>query len=397
MAKRRRICVVTGSRAEYGLLHGVLSGIGDEPGLELQLVVTGAHLAPRFGLTVREIEDDGFVIAERVDIGLDGDSAAETARAMGACVNGMGGAFARLHPAVVVVLGDRFEILAAAQAALIARIPIAHIHGGELSEGAFDDSMRHAITKMAHLHFVAGPAHRARIAQLGEAPERIFEVGALGLDNIAGLEPLDRTALEAEIDFRLGEGFLLVTYHPVTLANDGGTRAAKELLSALDAFPDRQILVTGVNADPGHDRIGALFAEYASARPERARVCPSLGRRRYLSAMKLCAAVIGNSSSGLIEAPAVGVPTVNLGSRQRGRERAPSVIDCAETGDEIAAAIRKALSAEFRTALKGAARAYGTPGAAARIVRVLKSHPLDGVLMKRFHDTAGQEAALHGA
>ena len=397
MAKRRRICVVTGSRAEYGLLHGVLNEIGDEPGLELKLVVTGMHLAPRFGLTVREIEDDGFVIAERVDIGLDDDSAAATARAMGVCVIGMGAAFARLGPAVVVLLGDRFEILAAAQAALVARIPIAHIHGGELTEGAFDDSMRHAISKMAHLHFVAGPAHRARIAQLGETPDQVFEVGALGLDNIARLEPLDRAALESEIEFRLGEGFLLITYHPVTLANDGGTRAAQELLSALDAFPDRRVLVTGVNADPGHDRIGSLFAQYASARPERARVCASLGRRRYLSAMKQCGALIGNSSSGLIEAPAIGVPTVNLGLRQRGRERAPSVIDCGETRDEIVAAIRKALSAEFRTAFKGVPQAYGTPGAAARIVRVLKSHPLDDVLMKRFHDLAGRETALHGA
>jgi UDP-hydrolysing UDP-N-acetyl-D-glucosamine 2-epimerase len=397
MAKLRRICVVTGSRAEYGLLHGLLSGIEDEPGLELKLVVTGMHLAPRFGLTVREIEDDGFVIAERVDIGLDGDSPAATARAMGVCVIGMGEAFERLHPAIVVVLGDRFEILAAAQAALVARIPIAHIHGGELTEGAFDDSMRHAITKMAHLHFVAGPAHRARIIQLGEAPDRIFEVGALGLDNIAQLEPLERTALEAEIGFRLGEGFLLVTYHPVTLANDGGRRAVQELLAALDAFPDRQVLVTGVNADPGHDRIGARITEYASARSDRTRVCASLGRRRYLSAMKLCAAVIGNSSSGLIEAPAIGAPSVNLGSRQRGRERAPSVIDCGETRDEIGAAIRKALSPEFRTAFRGAPQAYGTPGAAARIVRVLKSHPLDGVLMKRFHDLGSREAALHGA
>ena len=397
MAKRRRICVVTGSRAEYGLLHGLLHEIGDEPDLELKLVVTGAHLAPRFGLTVCEIEDDGFVIAERVDIGLDGDSAAATTRAMGACVIGMGEALERIAPDVVVLLGDRFEILAAAQAALVARIPIAHIHGGELTEGAFDDSMRHAISKMAHLHFVAGPAHRARIAQLGEAADRIFEVGALGLDNIARLEPLDRAALEAEIDFRLGAGYLLVTYQPVTLSNDGGARAVEELLSALDAFADRQVLVTGVNADPGHDRIGSRIAEYASARPERTRVCASLGRRLYLSAMKLCAAVIGNSSSGLIEAPAIGVPTVNLGSRQRGRERAPSVIDCAETRDEIAAAIRKALSPEFRAALGGAPQAYGTPGAAARIVRVLKSHPLDGVLMKRFHDLAGLEAALHGA
>ena len=397
MAKRRRICVVTGSRAEYGLLHGLLNEIGDEPGLELKLVVTGMHLAPRFGLTVREIEDDGFTIAERVDIGLDGDSAAATARAMGLGVVGLGDAFERIAPDVVVVLGDRFEVLAAAQAALVARIPIAHIHGGELTEGAFDDSMRHAITKMAHLHFVAGPAHGARVAQLGEAPDRIFEVGALGLDNIARLEPLDRAALEAEIDFRLGAGYLLVTYHPVTLSNDGGARAVEELLSALDAFPDRQVLVTGVNADPGHDRIGSRIAEYASARPERTRVCASLGRRLYLSAMKLCAAVIGNSSSGLIEAPAIGVPTVNLGSRQRGRERAPSVIDCAETRDAIAAAIRKALSPEFRTAFRDAPKAYGTPGAAARIVRVLKSHPLDGVLMKRFHDLAGLEAALHGA
>jgi len=388
MAERRRICVVTGSRAEYGLLCRLLEEIEADPGLELQLVVTGAHLAPAHGLTWRAIAEDGFPIAAKVDMGLAGDSAADIARAMGRGIAGMGEAVARLRPHIVVVLGDRFEILAAVAAVLVAAVPVAHIHGGEVTEGAFDDAIRHAITKMAHLHFVAAEPYRRRVIQMGEDPGRVFTVGAPGLDGVARTAFMSRAALEADLGFALGEGFLLVTYHPATLGGRPPAEAAGELLAALDAFPERRVLFTGVNADPGRDAVARAVTEYAAARPERVRAVDSLGRRRYLSALKHCAAVAGNSSSGLIEAPAVGTPTVNVGGRQAGRLRAASVIDCAEDRDAVAAALRRALDPAFMAAAADVPSPYGEPGASARIKAILKDVPLEGLVAKGFCDLA---------
>jgi UDP-hydrolysing UDP-N-acetyl-D-glucosamine 2-epimerase len=382
VAGRRRICVVTGNRAEYGLLRWTMQEVRDDPALGLQVIVTGQHLEPRFGATARFIEEDGFAIDARVPIGLGSGSAAQsTARALA----GIAEALERLKPDLVLLLGDRIEVHAAATAAMLQRVPIAHLHGGEATEGAIDEAIRHAVTKMAHLHFVSAEPHRRRVIQLGEAPERVFLVGAVGLDNLERLELLDAKALDKTLGAELGR-FLLVTYHPATLMPGESARGAAAMLAALDRFPGHRVLVTGTNADPGGAEIRALIEAYASARPGRAILRESLGQLVYLSALGAAAAVVGNSSSGIIEAPSLSVPTVNIGERQRGRLRAPSVIDCVETEDAIASAIGRALDPAFRASLDPDATPYGRPGAARRIREVLKSYPLDRIVMKSFYD-----------
>jgi UDP-N-acetylglucosamine 2-epimerase (non-hydrolysing)/GDP/UDP-N,N'-diacetylbacillosamine 2-epimerase (hydrolysing) len=354
--------------------------------LLLQLVVTGAHLAPEFGNTVSVIEDDGFTIHERVDIEVGDDSAVGVARSLGLAVIGLSEAFDILKPDIVVVLGDRYEILAAAEAAMIARIPIAHIHGGEATEGSIDEAIRHSVTKMAHLHFASADEYRDRVIQLGESPERVFNVGAIGIDNIVNLGFLALPELEQDTGLDLADGYFLVTYHPVTLSDEDPAKAVGELLAALDKFPSHRVVITGVNADSGWNSISRSFSEYIKANTDRVSLHTSLGRLRYLSAMKHAAAVIGNSSSGIVEAPAMKVPTVNIGERQRGRVRATSVIDCAEKADNITAAVEKALSGEFRKTLPGVRNPYGEGGASKRIQEILKGTDLSGILMKRFHN-----------
>lgn len=382
---RRKICVLTGNRAEYGLLRWTMQEILDDRDLSLQVVVTGSHLEPQFGSTIRHIEEDGFAVDARVPIHLDDSSERGVARSMAAALSGTVEALGRLQPDVLVLLGDRFEVHAAATAAMVARVPIAHIHGGEATEGAIDEAIRHAVTKMSHLHFVSAEAYRRRVIQLGEAPERVFVVGAAGLDNIERLDLLGPRELDAALGFALGS-FLLVTYHPATLVSGASARGATEMLAALDRFPDHRVLITGTNADPGGTAIRSLIAAYAKERPTRVLLSESLGQRLYLSALKASAAVVGNSSSGIIEAPSLGVPTVNLGDRQRGRLRAASVIDCGETEQAIAAAIGRALDPGFRAGLDPALTPYGLPGAARRIRDVLRTYPLDGILMKSFYD-----------
>lgn len=363
-----------------------MKGIEADRELTLQLIVTGAHLAPKFGETYKVIEEDGFTIDERIDIESGGDTPAQVSKSMGLAVIGMAGAYERLEPDILVLLGDRFEMLAAAQAAVVALLPIAHIHGGEATEGAMDEAFRHAITKMAHLHFVSTGEYRDRVIQLGEAPERVFNVGAPGLDNVFNLRLLGLSELERSIGFALDKDYFLITYHPVTLGGGDPAQAVEELISALESFPDHKVIVTGTNADPGHDRITGAWNDYAASNPGRVSLNASLGQLRYLRAMKHAAAVIGNSSSGIIEAPAMGVPTVNLGARQRGRVRAASVIDCAETAKDIAEAVTKALSGDFSKTVEAAANPYGTGGASKRILDILKGADLSDVLMKRFHD-----------
>ncbi len=381
----RKICVVTGTRAEYGLLYWLMKEIEDDPALTLQLVVTGAHLSPQFGDTWKVIEGDGFAIGAKVDLDIGDDTPVGVSRSMGLCVAGMAKAFDGLKPGIVVVLGDRYEILAAAEAAMIARIPIAHIHGGEATEGLIDEAIRHSVTKMAHLHFAGAEEYRRRIIQLGEDPERVFNVGAPGIDNIVKLDLLSLPDLERDTGLELGKDFFLVTYHPVTLDNDPAG-AVGEMLTALDEFPGHRVIVTGVNADPGHAQIDRVLSDYANRHPKRVSLHGSLGQRRYLSAMKHAAAVIGNSSSGIIEAPALGVPTVNLGERQRGRVRSASILDCVEKAVNIADTIRKALSGEFLETMKTAVNPYGNGGASRKIKDYLKSADLSNILMKRFHN-----------
>lgn len=384
----RRIAVVTGTRADYSHLRWLIGDLASDPAVTLQVVATGTHLSERHGLTVREIEADGFDIAATVDIVLGRDAPAAVARSMGLAVMGFAEAFERLSPELVVVLGDRYEILAAAQAAMLLSVPIAHIHGGETTEGAMDEAIRHALTKMAHLHFVAAEPYAARVRQMGEDPKRVFMVGAPGLDSLDRMTLLDADALRQHLGLTLDarRPLLLVTYHPVTLSRRDPAEAAVELTAALDRFPEAEVVVTGVNADPKASAIDAVFARWVDENHARARLFTSLGFLRYLSLMTQAAAVVGNSSSGLIEAPAIGVPTVNIGERQAGRLRAASVIDCGEQRDQIVAALATALAAENRNRAATGTTPYGRSGASARIAALLRDLPLEGLLTKRFHD-----------
>jgi GDP/UDP-N,N'-diacetylbacillosamine 2-epimerase (hydrolysing) len=380
----RRVMVVTGSRAEYGLLHRLLQEIEASPKLKMQLVVTGSHLSERHGRTVTEIEGDGLPIAGFVDMELGGDRPAELTCAMGRALIGFADVLSRLQPDVMVLLGDRYEALAAAEAAMLARIPIAHIHGGEASEGQIDEAIRHALTKMAHYHFVAADPYRARVIQMGEQPDRVFNVGAPGLDGIINTQGMSFAEAMASVGFHPKQPLFLVTYHPVTL-QERAADDARELLEALDGFPDASVVFTGTNADTDGDEIAHLIDAYVERHSDRCMQISSFGHARYVSVLRGADVVIGNSSSGIIEAPAVGTPTVNIGVRQQGRLRAPSVIDCGVGSTSIAAAIDKALSAEFQQLSEGCETPYGKGGASSTIARHLETLPLENVLMKKFH------------
>lgn len=379
----RRICVVTGSRAEYGLLYWVLHELRAAADVELQLVVTGMHLAPEFGLTVREIERDGFVIARRVDMLLSGDTAAATAKSIGLGVIGLSDALVSLAPELLLVLGDRFEILAAVQAALVHNIPVAHVAGGDTTEGAFDEAIRHSITKMAHLHLVTNEPAARRVRQLGEDPRRIHVVGSPGLDHLRRTALLGRAELEQTLGAPLGARNLLVTFHPVTLEPGAGERQFAELLAALDTLgPDTTIWFTRPNADTGGRAISAALDTWAATRGERVHVHASLGQLRYLSLMAQVDAVVGNSSSGLYEAPSFRVPTVDIGDRQRGRLAAASVLHCAPQRDSIRAALDRAATLDCSQV----ENPYGDGRSAERIVALLQGLPPAAELLKKsFH------------
>ena len=381
----RKICVVTGTRADYGCLRWVMEGIRAAEGLELQVVATGMHLSPEFGLTYREIEKDGFRIDRKVEMLLSSDTPTGISKSMGLGMMGFGEAFEQLEPDVVLVLGDRFEIFAAASAAMVARIPIAHLHGGETTEGAIDEAIRHAITKMAHLHFVAAEDYRRRVIQLGEAPERVFLVGGLGVDNILRLELLERAALENSLDFKLGPKNLLVTFHPVTLEKSTAGAQMTELLAALDELEDTHLIFTMPNADTDGRILIGMVEDFVSTRPH-ARAYTSLGQLRYLSCIRQVDGVVGNSSSGLAEVPSFHKGTVNIGDRQRGRLKADSVIDCEPARQAISAALRTLYSPEFQARLPGARNPYGEGGASEKVVRILQEFPLDRLLKKSFYD-----------
>lgn len=382
----RKVCIVTGSRAEYGLLRPVIEGVRSAPDLELQLVATGMHLSAEFGSTWREIERDGVPIAARVEMLLGSDTAVGVTKSTGLGLIGFADAFAMLCPDIVLVLGDRFEILAAATAALLAAIPIAHLHGGETTEGAFDEAIRHAVTKMAHLHFVAARSYRDRVIQLGESPERVFEVGGLGVDAIGRIDRMSRAELEQELRLSLGARSLVVTYHPVTLEPGAAEAQLGAMLEALDLCePDTTLIFTMPNADTGGRALMTRIEQYVAGRPG-AHAFTSLGQRRYLSLLGEVDGVIGNSSSGLAEAPSFGIGTVNIGDRQTGRLKATSVIDCAPTRDDIARALRQLRDPVFAAGLAGTVNPYGRGGAGPAIVEVLRAVPLEGLIRKHFHD-----------
>ena len=386
MVAPRKICVVTGSRAEYGLLYWLLKEIQADPELELQLLVTGMHLSPEFGLTWQQIAADGFTINRKVEMLLSSDTPVGIAKAMGLGLIGLVDALADLQPDIVVVLGDRFEIFAAAQAAMSLRLPIAHIHGGELTEGAVDDAIRHALSKLSHFHFTATEVYRQRVIQLGEAPERVFNVGAPGLDNVHRLPLLERAAFEAAIDFKLAKRNLLVTFHPVTLENATAAEQFSQLLLALDEFADAHVIFTYSNADADGRIIARLIEEYRDRHPQRVAAFVSLGSLRYLSAMRHVDAVVGNSSSGILEAPAFKIATINIGDRQRGRLCAASILHCQPQADAIKAALRKVWSGKLASTLADLEQPYGTGGSSAEIKRILKSVALKDILKKRFYD-----------
>lgn len=381
----RKICVITGTRAEYGLMRWVMQGIKDDPALTLQVIATGMHLSPEFGLTYREIERDGFQIDCKVEMLTSSDTSVGIAKSMGLGMIGFADALTTLKPDLIVVLGDRFEIFAAVSAALVARIPIAHLHGGEATEGLIDEAIRHSITKMSHLHFVAADEYQKRVVQLGEQPRNVHLVGGLGIDNIKRMKLLGREALEQSLDFKLGAKNLLVTFHPVTLETSTAEQQMAELLSVLAELDDTQLIFTLPNADTDGRVLIKMVEQFAAAHAN-ARAYTSLGQLRYLSCVALVDGVVGNSSSGLAEVPSFKKGTINIGDRQRGRLMAESVINCEPGRASIAGALRTLYSTGFQARLAGVRNPYGDGGASDKIVEIIKSVELAGILKKRFFD-----------
>ena len=381
----RKICVITGTRAEYGLLRWVMQGIKDDPDLTLQVIATGMHLSPEFGLTWREIERDGFAIDHKVEMLTSSDTSVGIAKSMGLGMIGFADALEALRPDLVLVLGDRFEIFAAVSAALVARIPIAHLHGGEATEGLIDEAIRHSITKMSHLHFVAAKEYGRRVIQLGERPSNVHLVGGLGIDNIKRLTLLSRVELEASLDFSLGTKSLLVTFHPVTLERATAEDQMDELLAALAELKDTQLIFTLPNADTDGRALIAMVQHFVKTHAN-ASAYTSLGQLRYLSCVALVDGVVGNSSSGLTEVPSFHKGTVNIGDRQRGRLMADSLINCEPDRASISAALRILYSNQFQASLADVRNPYGDGGASDKIVMHLKTAELNGILKKRFYD-----------
>ena len=385
----KKICVVTGTRAEYGLLRWVMEGIRQSPVLELQLIATGMHLSPEFGLTVEAIEEDGFHVDRKVEMLLSSDTAVGVTKSMGLGMIGFADALAELKPDLMVVLGDRYELLSAAAAAMVARVPIAHLHGGETTQGAFDEAIRHSITKMSHLHFVAAEEYRRRVIQLGEEPERVYNVGGLGIDNILRLKLLTREELEEALDFKLAPRNLLITFHPVTLEHGTSAGQMDELLAALLELEDTGLIFTMPNADTEGRGLFEKIEAFCAQRPQ-ARAYTSLGQLRYLSCLQHVDGVVGNSSSGLLEVPSFKKGTINIGDRQRGRLQAASVIDCEPERASIRTALDELFSDDFQSNLPMVENPYGNGGVSETIVEVLEQRSLDDLLKKRFYDCPDQ-------
>ncbi|MCM1223914.1 MAG: UDP-N-acetylglucosamine 2-epimerase [Lachnospiraceae bacterium] len=382
----RKICFVTGTRADYGLLSPIMKRVGDDAECRLQVIATNMHLLPEYGNTYKDIEADGFQIDEKVLMPRNGDGASATIQAMSAELIGMDAALARLSPDIVVVLGDRYEMFIVAVVCLLRRIPLAHIHGGEITEGAVDDALRHSITKMASLHFTATEEYRRRVIQLGENPGRVVWAGAPGVENIKSLVPMKKDELEASLGLKLDSPFVVATYHPATLGRVAPDQEIDAFLKALGHFPQLRVIFTLPNSDPGSDRIRSAIEEYCRNSAGRCACFVSLGMRRYLSLISMSEAVIGNSSSGIIEAPSMHVPTLNIGDRQRGRARGKSVIDCATDESSIVAGLSLALSPQAAEIARAAENPYEKEGASSIIFNVLKSADLAAISRKSFFD-----------
>ena len=382
---KRKICVVTGTRAEYGLLYWLMKEIEADKELQLQLIVTGMHLSPEFGLTYKEIEKE-FKIDKKIEMLLSSDTAVGISKSMGLAQISFSESFEELKPDILVVLGDRYEIFSAVSTAMIAKIPIAHLHGGEITEGAFDESIRHSITKMSHLHFTATDEYKNRVIQLGEHPNTVFNVGGMGIESIKRLKLLSREEFEKSIDFRLNKKNILVTFHPVTLENLTAKEQFQELLDAIDELEDTNIIFTKANSDTDGRVINQMIDEYVAKNSHKSIGFSSLGQLRYLSALKFVDSVVGNSSSGLLEAPSFKIGTINIGDRQKGRIKAESVIDCEAKKVEISKAFGEIYSKEFQEKLKNVENPYGENCPSNQIVEVLKNVNLASILKKSFYD-----------
>jgi GDP/UDP-N,N'-diacetylbacillosamine 2-epimerase (hydrolysing) len=381
----KKILVVTGTRAEYGLLRWVIDGIEQSHLLNLQLCVTGMHLSPEFGLTYRDIQNDGYLINSKIEMLLSSDTPVGVTKSMGLGLIGFADELERLSPDLVLLLGDRFETMVAATAATTARIPIAHIHGGESTQGCIDEAFRHSITKMSHIHFVASAEYRSRVIQLGENPATVFNVGGLGVDGISRLNLLSRKKLEISLGFKLGTKNILVTFHPVTLEKKTAVYQTKQLLCALSKLKDYKIIITMPNADTEGREIFHFVEKFVNEN-QNSISFKSLGQLRYLSCLKFMDFVIGNSSSGLLEVPSFRIPTVNIGNRQKGRTKAKSIIDCEPTKYAIEAAIKKASSRQFLDLCKGVVNPYGNGGASDSIIKIITRFDCTDILKKKFYN-----------
>ena len=381
----KKICVVTGTRAEYGLLYWLMKEIQLDKELELQLIVTGMHLSPEFGLTYKEIEKD-FKIDKKIEMLLSSDTAVGISKSMGLAQISFSEAYEELRPDILIVLGDRYEIFSAVSAAMIAQLPIAHLHGGETTEGAFDESIRHSITKMSHLHFTAADEYRNRVIQLGENPSKVFNVGGMGIENIKRLKLLSREEFEKSIDFKLNKKNIIITFHPVTLEKSTAKGQFLELLNAIDKLEDTNIIFTKANSDTDGRIINQMIDDYVSKNAQKAIGFTSLGQLRYLSALQYVDAVVGNSSSGLTEAPSFKIGTINIGDRQKGRIKAKSVIDSEVNKTFILKSFNKLYSKEFQQLLKESGNPYGDGIASIKIIEIIKNEDLKNILKKSFYD-----------
>ncbi|WP_394968287.1 UDP-N-acetylglucosamine 2-epimerase [uncultured Helicobacter sp.] len=382
----RKICIITGTRAEWGLLAPLAHKIHNDQNLELQIIATGMHLSTEFGLTYRDIT---LPINKKCEILLSSDTPIGLCKAMGLAQISICEAYEELKPDIIVVLGDRYEIFACVASAMICRIPIAHLHGGETTEGVIDEAIRHSITKMSHLHFVATELYRKRVIQLGENPSRVFNVGGFGVDAITSIKLLDKPSLESALNFALREKNFLITFHPVTLENATAQAQFKELLNALEilnkTYTSIGFIFTKANADTNGRIINDMIDEFVQLHTN-AIAFISMGQLRYLSTMNFVNAVIGNSSSGLGEAPSFKIATINIGDRQKGRIKANSVIDCEPKSDEIIKSCEYAMSKEFQVILQNVKNPYGDGGASDKTYKILKTYPLEGFLKKSFYD-----------
>ena len=381
----RKICVVTSTRAEYGLLYWLLKEIEADSELKLQLIVTGMHLSPEFGLTYKEIEKE-FKIDKKIEILSSSHTSLDICAEMARVYEKFAPALAELKPEILVLLGDRYEIFGVAGVASIMQIPIAHIHGGETTQGAFDEAFRHSITKMSHIHFAATNEYANRIVQLGEESSRVFNVGGPGIENIKKLNLLSKEEFEKSIKFKLAKKNILITFHPVTLENSSAREQFNELLNSLDELEETNFIFTKANSDTDGDVINKMIDEYVSQNSQKAVAFASLGQLRYLSAIKFVDIVLGNSSSGLSEVPSFKKATINIGDRQKGRARASSVIDVRPDRKEILTAIKRAYSKEFEQILKDTINPYDGGNPSKKMVKILKETKLDGILKKKFYD-----------